>query len=191
MAIISVALPDKLHTDGGLSGANARIRVDPGQTGFFAGRMFRSLHEFNIPASGSLTLRFVSTVNFILWGQRIEIDAGAVRIENIIGGTASGTWNAMSVPPIGRNRMTEVPNYPAVPVTNITATQGGTVAGGSVVDILRIRAAANQGVSHSSNVGPGQEDERGLPPGAYFIKLTSLTSTEASTGVCYLSWEER
>lgn len=91
MAIISVALPDKLHTDGGLSGANTRLRVDTGQTGFFAGRMFRMFYEFSLAAGATETIRFECTKNFILWQQRVDIDAGGLKVENITTATPSGT----------------------------------------------------------------------------------------------------
>lgn len=40
-----VSLPLDLMTDGG-DGQNRRLRVDDGQTGFFAGREFRMYREF-------------------------------------------------------------------------------------------------------------------------------------------------
>ena len=51
-------------------GPAQRMRVDPGQTGFFAGRMFRSYLEQIIPVAGpAVSARFTSPVDFILWQQ--------------------------------------------------------------------------------------------------------------------------
>lgn len=188
MAIISVALPDKLHTDGGLSGANTRLRVDTGQTGFFAGRMFRMFYEFSLAAGATETIRFECTKNFILWQQRVDIDAGGLKVENITTATPSGTW-AVGIPKTARNRMTEVHE----PVTSaMTITRGGTVTGATIVDVMRIRAAVNQGNQSSSNVGESQSDERGFPPGTYYLRLSALPGvTETTTGVLRMSWEER
>lgn len=85
--------------------------------------------------------------------------------------------------------MTEVTE----PVTSaMTITRGGTVTGATIVDVMRIRAAVNQGNQSSSNVGESQSDERGLPPGTYYLRLSALPGvTETTTGVLRMAWEER
>lgn len=64
------------------SGPAARIRVDPGQTGFFAGRMFRSYVETVVAQGGATPFyaRFTSPVDFILWNQKLTLTQGAVRM---------------------------------------------------------------------------------------------------------------
>lgn len=171
-----------LLTDGGF-GVNRRFRVDSGQTGFFAGRMFRTFYEFSIPAAGSLNLLFQMPINFILWSQQIEIDAGGIKVENIINPTIGGVFTELPV--IGRNRMTEAPQ--PLYVSQMQCGQGGTI-----VDSLRLRTAANQGNSHSSNIVGGQDSERGIPPGTYGIRLTPLSGiAEATLGTIHVMWEER
>lgn len=179
--------PSDLLTDGGF-GPNRRLRVDTGQTGFFAGRMFRMFREFSIAAGATEIIRFECTKNFILWQQRVDIDAGGLKVENITAATPSGTW-ATGIPKTARNRMTEVP----APVTSgMTITIGGTITAPTVVDVIRVRAAVNQGNQSSSNVGESQSDERGFPPGTYYLRLSALTGvTETTTGVLRMSWEER
>jgi len=176
-----------LLTDGGF-GVNRRIRVDSGQTGFFAGRMFRTFHEFSIPAAGSLNPLFQMPINFILWSQQIEIDAGGIKVENIINPTIAGVFTELPV--IGRNRMTEAPQ--PLYASQMQCGQGGTLTGGTVVDSLRLRTTTNQGSSHSSNIVNGQDDERGVPSGAYGIRLTALSGiSEATLGTIHVMWEER
>lgn len=190
LSVVNVATaypPSELLTDGGF-GPNARFRVDPGQTGFFAGRMFRMFREFSLAAGATEVIRFECTKNFILWQQRVDIDAGGLKVENITTATASGTW-ATGIPKTARNRMTEVIS----PVTSaMTITMGGTITASTVVDVMRIRAAVNQGNQSSSNVGESQSDERGFPPGTYYLRMSALPDvTETTTGVLRLSWEER
>lgn len=57
-----------------------RLRVDVAQTGFFEGREFRSFYEFNIPQGQSVTGRFSSPVDFILFQQSLSVDAGGIRM---------------------------------------------------------------------------------------------------------------
>lgn len=183
----TVMLPSKLFTDGGF-GPNARLRIDPGQTGFFTGRMFRTFYEFNIPAAGTLNLLFQSPINFILWGQQVEIDQGGIKVENITNPTTGGVFTQL--PLIGRNRMTEAPQ--PLYVSQMQCGQGGTLTGGTVVDVLRLRTTPNQGNSHSSNIVNGQDDERGIPPGSYGVRISALAGvSEASLGTIHFTWEER
>lgn len=163
-------------------------RVDVGQTGFFAGREFRSYYELNVAAASTINLRFVSPVNFILWEQTLSLDSGGRRMRVFTGATTSGTWTPR--PAIGRNRMTDrpAPYYTPVGVLSV----GGTFTGGTEVELLRLRTNTNQGNASSSTVGARASDERGLPPGEYVISLEPLTGvTDAATGVYSIEWEER
>ena len=183
----TVMFPSALYTDGGF-GPNARLRVDPGQTGFFAGRVFRPFHEFNSPAAGSLTILFQSPINFILWKQQIEIDQGAIKVENITNPTTGGIFTEL--PKIGRNRMTEAPQ--PLYASRMECGFGGTLTGGTVVDVIRLRTNPNQGNSRSSNIVNGQDSERGLPPGNYGVRITPLPGiSEDTLGAIHFDWEER
>ena len=99
-----------------------RIKVDQGQTGFFERREFRISIELNIASGQSLTFRFSSPVNFILWEQVLECDANLLKFEAIVGGTPSGTFNT-PVTIWGKNRMTEHPDH----VGQVTISTGGAV----------------------------------------------------------------
>lgn len=155
--------PKDLLTDGGF-GASRRIRVDPGQTGFFAGRFFRSYTEQVIPVAGpSVSFRFTSPIDFILWSQTLTLTQGALRFEVFTGTiTPSGTWVTSATPVIGINRMAERPQPPYV--SQITIETGGTFTGGTPVDLMFVRCSTNQGNASSSNAG-GETSERGLPMG--------------------------
>lgn len=174
-----------------LSGT-ARIKMDPGQTGFFEGRMFRSFVEAVIPVAGpALSFRFTSPIDFILWAQTLAITQGALRLQVYTGAvTPAGVWTALPV--IGVNRMASRPTPLYAPV--VTVEQGGTFTGGTVVDTMLVRAASNQGNSSSSNTG-GESTERGLPAGVYYGLLSTLTGgvavPDAAQALYSITWEER
>lgn len=181
-AIRMEAYPPKvLMTDG--DGESARLRVDNGQTGFFAGREFRSFYEFSIPAGQSVVLKFSSPVDFVLFQQNITVDAGGVKYTAEISGTEGGTFTPLPI--IGKNRMVErpVPYYEPL----VTIGQGGTFSGGTAVDVARVVTAG--ATAQQITVGM-TADERGLPAGDYYIRLSALGNGTA-TGVYSLFWEER
>jgi len=169
-----------------------RVRVDPGQTGFFAGRMFRSFVEQVIPVAGpSVQFRFVSTIDFILWAQTLTLTQGALRLAIYTAATDSGGWTT-SLPIIGVNRMGErpAPFY----TSQVTIQTGGDFTGGTQVDDMIIKCSTNQGNQSSQNAG-GETTERGLPAGTYFGRFSTLTGgvapTDAAQMLYTLYWEER
>jgi hypothetical protein len=166
---------------------NPRLRVDPGQTGFFERRMFRAFFNGAIPTAGpSVQFRFTSRVNFILWLQELELTQGALQLEVYTGATSSGTWT--NVPIIGLNRMTEAPLY----ASQVTIETGGNFTGGTRVDLLQVRTAAANNTA--SNVGSGFS-ERGLPAAVFHGRLSTLTGgvtfNDAAQYIYRLAWEER
>ncbi len=161
-----------------------RLRVDVGQTGFFAGREFRSFYEFSIATGQSVVLRFVSPVDFILFQQVLTVDAGGIKMTGELGGTPAGSFN-VAMPIIGKNRMSKIPQPPYV--AQAAMATGGTLTGATVVDIMRVVTAS--ATAQQISVG-NTADERGLPAGAYYIRLANL-SNGTSTGVYSLYFEER
>lgn len=173
--------PSVLLTD--REGPSQRLRVDPGQTGWFAGREFRALREFNLGAAGVRVFKLVFPVDTIVWGIGVGLLSGEIRLENVSAGTEGGTFSE-SLLVIPRNAMTErpSPNY----VAQNTILTGGTYTGGTVTDVLMLKTADNS--NFANTVGAGQEDERGAPPGTYFIRVTAVS---AAVGVVKIRWEER
>lgn len=170
---------------------NQRLRVDPGQTGFFEGRMFRNSHEEVIPVGGpSVQFRFTSPVDFILWSQTLDLTQGALQLRVYTGATPSGTWTDKT--PIGVNRMAERPQPYYQPQCRFAT--GGNFSGGTEVDLLLIRSGTNQGNNSSQNTG-GETTERGLPAGEYYGRFSTLTGgvvpDDAAQMLYSLTWEER
>lgn len=180
--------PSDILTDGGF-GQSRRLRVDPGQTGFFAGKFFRSYVESVIPTAGpSFQFRFTSPIDFILWSQVLELTQGALELRIYTGATSSGSWTARPI--IGVNRMAERPQPPYA--SQATLETGGNFTGGTEVDLIKVRAAAaNNG---AQNVGV-EASERGLPAGVYHGRFQTLTGgvtvNDAAQLLYSLLWEER
>jgi hypothetical protein len=188
--------PSELLTDGGY-GASRRLRVDPGQTGFFAGRFFRSYIEALVPVAGpSVQFRFTSPVDFILWLQSLELTQGATELRVYTGATPSGTWGQRPV--IGVNRMAQRPQpyYSAQCTLEIGAgVPGGftgSFTGGAEVDVLKVRTSAANNTAQ--NVGDSWT-ERGLPAGTYYGRLQTLAGglnvNDPAQLIYALTWEER
>lgn len=180
--------PSDLLTDGGF-GQSRRVRVDPGQTGFFAGKFFRSYIEALIPVAGpSVQFRFTSPIDFILWSQVLELTQGALELRVYTGATSSGSWTARPI--IGVNRMAECPH--PLYASQVALETGGNFTGGTEVDLIKVRtAAANNG---AQNVG-AEASERGLPAGVYHGRFQTLTGgvtvNDAAQLLYSLLWEER
>lgn len=180
-------IPSDLLTS--LNVGERRLRVDVGQTGFFAGKFFRSYINAVIPTAGPmLQFRFTSPIDFILWSQIMELTQGALELKVYSGSTPSGTWTDRPI--IGVNRMASRPQpyYEA----QCTFATGGNFTGGTEVDLLQIRTAAANNTA--SNVG-GSVQERGLPAGEYYGRFQTLTGgvtvNDAAQINYALSWEER
>lgn len=179
----TVDLPHDLYTS--TEEGFRRLRVDVGQTGFFEGREFRTFKEFSIGAASTLVLKIVVPINAILFEQGVEIDAGSIRIVNVSGGTAGGTFSE-TLPVIGKNNMTTRPAPLYTP--QIVFTAGGTHTGGFVFDTHR--AVAANATAQQSTVGNIVGDERGVAANTYYVRYENIGSGTA-TGTLWFFWEER
>lgn len=169
-----------------------RLRVDVGQTGFYEGREFRTFFEFNIPSGNVQVFKFVAPIDFMLFEQTLNVDAGSIRFQAITGATEVATFNT-TLPVIGKNRMAQrkQPYYtPVITVTTHAApvALNSGITGGTVVENTRIVAA--NATAQQQTVSGGAQSERGLPVGTYYLRLHNFGSG-AATGVYSLFWEER
>lgn len=181
IAPLGLAVPPKqLLTNGG--GNHARIRVDPGQTGFFDGREAFFFWEINLAAGATRVIKFTSSVNWIAWAVSINLDAGSVQYKALTEGTEGGAFST-SIPVLRRNTMTEAPAY----TPQATATTGGSLAGGTIINSRRIVAA--NATAQQQTVGAAFT-ERGLAAGTYYLTLTNF-GTGTATGDITMLWEER
>lgn len=165
----------------------ARVKVDVAQTGFFRGREFRTFKEINIGAGQTYVVKAEVLGNLILQGLDLVLDDGVVRLTTVVGGAAGGTW-AETLPVFNRNNMSIGPDREALVAATTVLTAGGTHTGGTVLDIVRLRAANATGAA--SSVGLSASDERGIAAGTYYFRLENL-GAGAAVGVWRARWEER
>lgn len=177
--------PKKLLTD--LDGPSARLRVDQGQTSFFAGKEFRTFVRLNLAQGASLYMRFTCPVDFILHDERLVINSGeadhtAYRVVTDV----AGAWTPRPV--IGRNIMTERPT-PYYVAQGVLET-GGSFTVNAADEVGPPMIPKTQGATaQQSTVPSGNSRERGLAPGTYYMKLTAVSGP--LVGAYYLDWEER
>ena len=179
-ALVVAAPPTGLLTDP--DGPNQRIRVDVGQTGFFAGREFRTLKEWPTDTTATYVIKAVAPLNIILFDLRIGCDEGSARIETLLGGTEGGAF-AETLPIFNRNTMTERPA--PLYTQQVVLTAGGTLTGGTLLDVMRVKTSRNS--SFASSVGAASGDERGIAANTYYFRIT-LTGF---IGIFRAWWEER
>lgn len=175
--------PD-LMTDGGY-GDYRRLRVDVGQTGFFAGREFRTLYEFSIATGATQVIKVVAPCDTIVQMFAAELQTAKLRVELLFGGTEGGTFStALSI--FKTNTMSSSSNY----VRQVTMTTGGTHTGGTLVDLLLLKSG--DGTSESKDVVTTATESLpvGFPAGTYYIRLVN-TDGATATGVFRARWEER
>lgn len=165
-----------------------RVKVDTGQTSFFEGREFRSFKELNIAASATYVIKAVVPTDLILTQIRLDVDNGFLRMGTYVGGTPGGSFSE-ALPIFARNNMSIGPSRRYGPTPGAIVTAGGTHTDGIELDVLRVRAAA-QNVS-ASTVGVSAGDERGIAAGTYYFRLLNLDANSIVTGMLHFSWEER
>lgn len=173
--------PVKLMTDE--DGPYARVRVDVGQTGFFAGREFRTFYEFSIPSGQTRVIKVAAPIDTIVQTFGAELDLAELRIELRAGGTEGGTFST-ALPSLPANGMSTASGY----VGQVTMSTGGTHTGGTVYDLLTLYSGANAQKAVASSAS--ESLPQGFPAGTYYISLQN-TDGATATGIFRARWEER
>lgn len=151
-------------------------------TPFVRGREFRTFKDLNIASAGVYTIRIVVPKNTILTGLDLVITSGDVKLETISGGTVGGSF-AETLPRINTNLMAGTPAYSPT----VVMTAGGTVTGGTVIDVVRVKADSN--AARQTAVGNTTSDQRGIAAGTYFWRFTNATG-DAVVGTFKARWQE-
>lgn len=173
--------PVKLMTDN--DGEYARLRVDVGQTGFFAGREARTFYEFSIASGSTQVIKVVSPINTIVQMFKVELDLASIRVELRYGGTEGGIF-ATALPIIKTNTMSTASTY----TPQITMNVGGTHTGGTLIDLLT--AISGDKLQKSTAASTSEELPQGFSAGTFYIKLINTDGATAS-GIFRARWEER
>lgn len=174
--------PDLISGD-----TNQRLRVDQGEPGFWEGRQFRIAYEFDLDVSASelIFIRVTFGTDVILTKSELNLDQGGVKYSLVAGGTPGGTWSN-SVPVIPKNTMSGTPAY----TSQAAVDTGGTVTGGTISPVYRIRTAT--GTSARSSGVSTTNDPRGFAAGTYYLRIEQLVGVnDDCLGILNLEWEER
>jgi hypothetical protein len=173
--------PTKLMTDS--DGDYARLRVDVGQTGFFAGREARTFYEFSIANNSRQVIKVVAPSDTIVQQLSIDLYLSEIRLELVVGGTEGGTF-ATPLPIFKTNTMSTASNY----VPQVTMTRGGTHTGGTVVDLIQTLTDTNP--KKATPAGASEDSPQGFAAGTFYIRLIN-TDGATATGIFRARWEER
>lgn len=167
------------------AGPYTRMRVDVGQTGFFAGREFRATYEFNIPVAETRTVRADTTlIDVVLQLLQCDLWAGSLRMEVWAGGTESASFT-VPVPVRRTNRMTSS-DLSYLPKAVFLAT--GTVGtDGTLTDVSELETG--QGANHKHEF-VADSLPFGVSKGLYYFKLIN-DGNAAARGILRIRYEER
>lgn len=162
----------------------ARQRVETGTEGFTTGRQFRAFHEFDPLLVGeSFVIKVATPINITLFDLALNIDSGSVRYYSVVGGTEGGTFSPVqTIFPKNNRDDRPSPFY----VSQVSVSIGGTVTGGVVTDIARIKTGTNK---QRSSVLEQTQSIRGVSPNTYYLVIENNGNSDA-TGVFYAFWEE-
>ena len=173
--------PVKLMTDS--DGQYARLRVDSGQTGFFAGREARTFYKFSIASGVTEVIKVVAPTDTIVQMLSIEIFLAELRMELVVGGTEGGTF-ATPLSIFKTNTMSTASTY----APQVTMHRGGTHTGGTVVDLIQTITGTNK--NKATPAGTSEESPQGFSAGTFYIRLINTDGATAS-GIFRARWEER
>jgi hypothetical protein len=165
------------------NGPYARLRVDTGQTGFFAGREFRTFYEFSIASGASLVIKVVAPLDTIVQMFGADLYLAELRIELRAGGTEGGTFDT-ALPVIPANSMSSASGYGP----QVTMAAGGTHTGGAVYDLLLLYSGANPNKATAQSAT--EASPQGFAAGTYYIVLQNTDGNNAE-GIFRARWEER
>lgn len=179
----SQGFPKRLFTDG--NGDNARLRVDVAQTGFFAGREFRTFLRLSIAPTAAQVIKAVVPLNIILFELKVAIKAGDLDVSTRVGGSEGGSFST-ALPIFRTNNMSSIPQPPYA--GQVVVTTGGTHTGGTELSVLLLKANAN---TNQANTIGGESLERGIGAGTYYFDCLNLSLTDTVEGLFEARWEER
>lgn len=145
----------------------SRLRVDVGQTGFWAGREFR----FDLEVDSAIVVKFSSPIDFILQSQTLESRDGIATLAayQSADGVAGGTFTSDGIVNLPNNAMSDAPSY----TKQIVITSGGTFtpnAGAAPREQITVKASTS--TAQRQTVGGTAIQERGLPAGDYYLMFT-------------------
>lgn len=150
-------------------------------TAFELGQSFRSFKLLSIPGTSTYTVKIVLPKPVYFTRFDIAIDSGIVQVETIIGGVSGGTFSE-TLPVIKLNLAT-----PTIYTPTTVLTAGGTLTGGTVIDIVRQKTDSN--ATRATSVIQDDRQVRGIAAGTYYWRFNNL-SNDVLNGTVKVEWEE-
>lgn len=162
----------------------SRVDVSPELSSFYAGTQFRVFKEISLAAGASMVLKLDRLCDIIIRGFSLDMTEGELKAEIYSGSTPGGSFSEV-VPIFPKNISASLPT-PAYK-TQATMTTGGTIANGTLIDVLRAKTTNASG--QISSIGAKLEDQYGAPLGTGFYKISNPGNSTA-TAVFKMWWEE-
>lgn len=171
-----------------------RARVEVQTTSFLEGREFHFLDEFSIAAGATKVIQVISPIDTVVFDISYSIDAGFIRATLVEGGTPGGTfnipvnWHPANNMTVGVNRSDYSPPNGIPYQKQVTLFSGGTLTGGTEIEVVRLKVASV--TNFASSFGSGPSLDHGMAPGTFYLKIQNL-DTVTTTGTVKARWEER
>lgn len=148
--------------------------------GFWHGRQWRAYKEFTLAAGQSLTIRYNSSVPFLLQNQELYLDSGAVRAVIYTAPTTEpGPWQTLPTR-FGKYLLAGPGVFQSVLDFSLGAP---AITGGNEREVLRASAGGGNNAAFDRQM-PGW---RALPALTYYIVITATTN---ASGVYSIEIEE-
>jgi hypothetical protein len=163
-------------------GMFGRIFVDAGGVSPTENRQYFMFHEFSAASAGTEVVKVVITDDTVMNSFSIKVMAGTARVEIVAGGTEGGTFNQTITKFPVNGMSTAAPRS-----STTTMTSGGTLTGGTTMDLFLVNTGDN--VNQSSGITSGEDFAIGFPAGTYYIRITN-TDNSTTTGLVKALWTE-
>jgi hypothetical protein len=165
-----------------VNGLHGRMYVNTGGVVPTENRQYFMFHEFSVASAGTEVVKVVITGDTVMDAFSIKVMSGKARVEIVAGGTEGGTFSqAITKFPVN-GMSTTTPR-----ISTATMTSGGTVTGGTTMDLFLVNTGDN--VNQSSGITSGEDFAIGFPAGTYYIRVTNIDNT-TTAGLIKALWTE-
>lgn len=164
------------------AGAAGRLFVETGNHAFDEGHQFFTFHEFNIDIGATKVIKVVITSDTLMRDFFVDLVVSNLRVEIVAGGTEGGTFGT-TLPLMKTNMMAQAPSA----ASTSTMTTGGTLTGGTTLDLFLLYAGNN--TNQSTRQYGGEQFPVGFPAGTYYVRMQN-TGSAAAIGLFKARWTE-
>lgn len=131
-----------------------------------------------------MVLKLDRACDIIIRGFGLELIAGDLKAEIFSGATPVGSFSE-TVTIFPKNISSNLPT--PIYKTQAVMTTGGTISGGTVIDVLIVKTGNATG--QVTSIGGKIEDQYGAPAGTGYCKISNPGNSDA-TAIFKMWWEE-